>query len=118
MTSSPDASPMAGTSDRGFRALLEWSMGFLLAWMAVTASYRIEAVRAHYPGMTSFAPLGFILLLLLSPAWLGIRHLLRRHLQSRFRPVFAFWIPTIIVCLLSLMAIFAVNKAWMLEPIY
>lgn len=112
------ADPTVKSKGRIFRVLVELSIGLLLSWLAVAASYRIEAIRTHYPEMTSFAPLGLILAILLSPVWLGLRCLLRYFLPNPVRSAIAFLIPTITVYLLSMLGICELNRIWMLEPVY
>jgi hypothetical protein len=110
--------PVEQARDRRFPAGGELGLGLVLSWSAVVASYYIEAIRSHYIEMTSFAPLGFIFILLLSPVWLGLRFVLRRHLPGRIRSPLAFLIPTVMIVFLSLRAILAVNQMWMSGPDY
>ena len=110
--------PADQARDRRFLAFGELGLGLLLSWSAVVASYHIEAIRFHYVEMTSFAPLGFIFTLLLSPVWLGLRFVLRRCLPDRFRSPIAFFIPTGTIAFLSLRGILALNQAWMSGPDY
>jgi hypothetical protein len=118
MARSSCISPSADSDGGICRTLAEGFAGFLLSWLAVAISYRIGAVRAHYPEMTSFAPLGLIFSLLLSPLWLGVRVILLRHLSGPLRSAIVFLIPTVLVYLISMAGIFVLNKIWMTEPIY
>lgn len=103
---------------RAFSLLAGWAIGFLISWIAVTGSYHVGAIRAFYPGMTSFAPIGFIFSLLLWPVWLVPWAILRARPPSGLRSLVALLIPTILNYLLTMAGIFVLNEIWMTEPIY
>jgi hypothetical protein len=104
--------------DRRFLTCAELGLGLFFSWSVVAASFHIEAIRSHYVEMTSFAPLGFIITLLLAPVWLGLRFVLRRYLPVRFRSLIAFIIPTVAISFISLRGILVLNQLWMTGPDY
>ncbi len=91
-------------------------LGLALTWTLMAASFRMEAVRAHYDGMTSFTPLATIFIVLFSPLWIVIHLVVLRYLSGPTRFLVGLIIPTIIIIALSHAGIWTIYTAWMAGP--